>query len=87
MFLPEDIGLIEIEYGGVKLVSSRERAILECLFEPKKLFDLVETYQILESLQTLRPDVMQKLLVNYNSVKVKRLFLYTGEKSKIAGNE
>ncbi|MBK8391261.1 MAG: type IV toxin-antitoxin system AbiEi family antitoxin [Saprospiraceae bacterium] len=83
-FLPEDIGLIEVEYGGVKLkVSSRERAILECLFLSPKLFDLVETYQILESLQTLRPDVMQKLLVNCNSVKVKRLFLYMAKKAKL----
>ena len=43
----------------------------------KQSFD--EALKIMESLTTLRPDVVQDLLLHCNSVKVKRLFLYLAE--------
>lgn len=46
---------------------------------PRKVgFD--EARLIVENLVTLRPDVVQKLLVACRSVKVKRLFLYMAER-------
>jgi len=45
--------------------------------------DLVEVYQIIEGLQTLRPSLVQELLENCKSIKVKRLFLYMAEKANL----
>ena len=69
-------------YQNVK-VSSLERAIMECLYISSKHFNLLECYQILEGLRTLRPSIVQKVLVNCKSIKVKRLFLYMAEKAKL----
>jgi hypothetical protein len=41
--------------------------------------DFEQAYQLMEGLTTLRPRVVQELLVNCRSVKVKRLFLWTAE--------
>jgi hypothetical protein len=38
-----------------------------------------EALQIMKSLTTLRPELLQKLLENCRSIKVKRLFLYMSE--------
>lgn len=56
-------------------VSSPERAILETLYLTPKRISYTEAYQLMENLMTLRPDVLQKLLGNCGSVKVKRLFM------------
>ncbi|MEI7748732.1 MAG: type IV toxin-antitoxin system AbiEi family antitoxin domain-containing protein, partial [Chlorobiaceae bacterium] len=45
---------------------------------------LVECYQIMEGLTTLRPQIVKDLLEQCRSIKVKRLFLYMAEK---AGHE
>ena len=57
-------------------ISSPERAAMEMLYHvpAKQGFD--EAMLIIESLLTLRPALVQKLLEACNSVKVKRLFLY-----------
>ncbi len=57
-------------------ISSPERAAMEMLYHvpAKQGFD--EALRIMESLLTLRPDLVQKLLEACTSVKVKRLFLY-----------
>lgn len=57
-------------------ISSLERAAMEMLYHipAKQGFD--EAMRIMESLLTLRPALVQKLLEACNSVKVKRLFLY-----------
>ncbi len=62
-------------------ISSPERAILEALYLSPKHADLVEVYQTFEGLTNLRPKLLQKLLENCSSVKVKRLFLYMAKKS------
>lgn len=63
------------------LVSSPERAILECLNLPDASSSLLDIYYIMESLTTLRPKLVQSLLEACTSLKVKRLFLYMTEKA------
>lgn len=63
------------------LVSSPERAILECLNLPEASSSLLDIYYIMESMTTLRPKLVQALLEACSSQKVKRLFLYMAEKS------
>ncbi|MCF0207544.1 MAG: type IV toxin-antitoxin system AbiEi family antitoxin domain-containing protein, partial [Bacteroidales bacterium] len=66
--------------GHELLVSSPERAILECLNLPEASSSLLDIYYIMEGLTTLRPKLMQSLLEGCSSQKVKRLFLYMAEK-------
>ena len=63
------------------LVSSPERAFLECLNMPEATSSLLDLYYIMESLTTLRPKLLQQLLEACTSQKVKRLFLYMAEKA------
>lgn len=63
------------------LVSSPERAILECLNLPDASSSLLDIYYIMEGLTTLRPKLVQSLLESCTSQKVKRLFLYMAEKA------
>jgi hypothetical protein len=80
--LPPDLGVSEVTVGGAKLrASSRERAILECLHLAPLDVDLVETFHVLEGLNTLRPALMQSLLAACNSTKVVRLFLLMADKA------
>lgn len=83
-FLPLTVGIQELKIDSFELkISSTERAILEALYLTPKQLDLVEVYQIIEGLQTLRPSLIQELLENCNSIKVKRLFLYMAEKANL----
>jgi hypothetical protein len=61
-------------------ISSPERAALEMLHLVPRKIAFEEASLILESLVSLRPEVVQRLLVSCRSVKVKRLFLYMTEK-------
>ena len=63
------------------LVSSPERAILECLNLPDASSSLLDIYYIMEGLTTLGPKLVQRLLEACTSQKVKRLFLYMAEKA------
>ena len=81
--LPVNSALFDYSLDGLKLqISSPERAILECLYLAPNRFDIVECYQILEGLANLRPKVLQELLENCNSIKVKRLFLFMASKAR-----
>ncbi len=83
-FLPPEIAVSEKQHQGVALKSSTpERAILECIYLSPQSFDLLECYQLLEGMNTLRPDVMQNLLEECSSIRVKRLFLYMAKKAKL----
>ena len=77
--------LLGVEYMTVNqhdlLVSSPERAILECLNLPDASSSLLDIYYIMEGLTTLRPKLVQTLLEACTSQKVKRLFLYMAEKA------
>jgi hypothetical protein len=61
-------------------ISAPELAALEMLYHVPDNQGFVEASYIIESLTTIRPVVIQELLENCNSVKVKRLFLYMAEK-------
>ena len=70
-FLPVGHGVEMMESCPV---SSPERAFLEFLHGVPIRQSLSEAYQLLEMMQTLRPKLLNELLVNCTSIKVKRLF-------------
>jgi hypothetical protein len=81
-FLPASTGLVDVEHKLFTIrASGTARAVMECLYLVPERFDLVEAYQIMEGMGTLRPAVVQQLLEQCASVKVKRLFLYMAEKA------
>ncbi len=83
--LPSGLALTDYQAGAFSVkISTPERAFLECLHLAPDTVDLVECYQVIEGLTTLRPKLLQPLLEECGSVKVKRLFLYMAEK---AGHE
>lgn len=82
-FLGKDLMGVEpmVVNGDRLLVSSPERAILECLNLPEAASSLLDIYYIMESLTTLRPKLLQSLLETCTSQKVRRLFVYMAEKA------
>lgn len=66
--------------GFKVIISSRELAIMELIesFDLSNSLETIENY--IESLTTLRSYVLQELLEECQSVKVKRVFLYVSEK-------
>jgi hypothetical protein len=82
IFLPQHLGLVDKEMVGFTIkVSSLPRAIMECLYLSPKDQELVECYEMMEGLNNLRPSLVQELLEQCTSVKVKRLFLYMAKKA------
>jgi len=74
-------GLSSLDYGSFSVkISSAERAIMEMLYLVPQKQTLSESSLIMEHLISLRPVVVQDLLENCNSIKVKRLFMYLAEK-------
>jgi len=67
--------------GNELLISSPERAMLECLNRPSATDSLMDVFYLMEMQTTLRPNLLQQLLERCTSVKVKRLFLYMAEKA------
>lgn len=81
-FISIDSGIKELDLNLTKInVSTPERAILECLYLAPQEMDLVECFHLMEGLVNLKPKLLNELLANCNSVKVKRLFLYLAEKA------
>jgi Transcriptional regulator, AbiEi antitoxin, Type IV TA system/Transcriptional regulator, AbiEi antitoxin N-terminal domain len=81
-FLPDDLAITQhniMKYGIS--ISSAERAFFECLYHSPGKMDLLECYQIMSGMVNLRPRIIQKLLDQCTSIKVKRLFLYMAEKA------
>ncbi len=82
-FLPPDMGWTSVELKTFSLkVSAAPRALMECLYLAPKNQELLECYELMEGLNNLRPERVQKLLEACNSVKVKRLFIYMAQKAK-----
>jgi hypothetical protein len=76
----KNMGLHSKDMGDFSVtLSSLERAILEHLYlvPEEETFD--ETRHLMEGLVTLNPKLLQKLLENCSSVKVKRLFMALAE--------
>lgn len=81
-FISKDLGIKEMEIKQITVdASTPERAILETLYLAPSKIDLVEIYQILEGMVNLKPKLLNSLLQNCSSVKIKRLFLYMAEKT------
>jgi hypothetical protein len=72
----------EVRDGFTLLMSERERAFMECLHLAPEYYNLTDLYYVMESLTTLRPNVVQELLENCKSVKINRLFLFMAEKAE-----
>lgn len=65
-------------------ISAPELAALEMMYHIPDKQGFGEAFRILENLTTLRPELVQELLVSCNSYKVKRLFMYMAEKANHA---
>ena len=77
-----ETGLTTINENNFEVaVSSPERAFLESLNLAPKYYNLTDLYQVMEMLNGLRPNLLQQLLEECNSMKIKRLFLYMAEKA------
>jgi len=64
-------------------ISTPERAAIEMLYYIPSYQGFDEAMRIMEGLMTLRPALVQQLLENCRSVKVKRLFLLISEKLEL----
>ncbi|WP_417624034.1 type IV toxin-antitoxin system AbiEi family antitoxin [Paremcibacter congregatus] len=79
---PVELGLVKHDGKTFSIrISGLERAFLECLHLAPNTMDLMECYHIMEGLTTLRPKLLQQLLEQCTSIKVKRLFLYMATKA------
>ena len=82
-FLPTELGLTKKKFGEFEIqLSSPERAILEVLYLVPSKQSVEESSLLFEGLTTLRPSLLQELLVKCGSVKVKRLFLFLAERQQ-----
>ncbi len=81
--LPSELALTSHEQINFSInISTPERAIIECLFLAPNKLDLMECYHVMEGLSNLRPKLVEELLQQCTSVKVKRLFLYMASKAQ-----
>jgi Transcriptional regulator, AbiEi antitoxin, Type IV TA system/Transcriptional regulator, AbiEi antitoxin N-terminal domain len=80
-----ETGLTKKELGPyVVTISAPERAIMEVLYLVPAQESFEEAGLLMEGLATLRPRLVQTLLEQCRSVKVKRLFMYLAETSNHA---
>lgn len=71
------LGIVEKNIEGITLYHScLERAAMETLFLAPKYLTLFDVTELMEELKPLQPEIVQLLLENCNSIKVKRFFLY-----------
>ena len=76
-----NIGLSKEDLNGFEVeVSSKERAIFELLYLLPKKQTWEEADLIFENLISLRPKIIQQILSECSSIKVRRLFLFFSEK-------
>ena len=61
-------------------VATLERAAFEMMYLVPKRQSYEEAFQVMESLTSLRPKVVQQLLEGCTSVKTKRLFMHAAER-------
>ena len=76
-------GLTKKDLGAYAIkLSAPERAIMEVLYGVPQVDSFEEARLLMETLTTLRPRLVQSLLENCGSVKVKRLFMFLAEVCK-----
>lgn len=79
-----EIGLTTYDYKNLSLmISAPERAAMEMLYLLPKFQGFDEANKIMNGLLALRPGLVQTLLENCQSVKVKRLFLYLADCNEV----
>ncbi|MGE3296389.1 MAG: type IV toxin-antitoxin system AbiEi family antitoxin [Porticoccaceae bacterium] len=72
----------KLPVNGVDLeVATLERAAFEMMYLVPKRQSYEEACQVMESLTSLRPQVVQQLLEGCTSVKTKRLFIHAAERA------
>ena len=77
----KSFGFTNYNDGNVEVrISSTERAILEMLYLVPKKHSFEESFLIMENLTSLRASLLQNLLENCKSIKVKRIFAYMANK-------
>ncbi len=82
LFSKMELGLTQKEMSNFLIrLSSPERAILEVLYLVPHTQSFEEANLLMEGLTSLRPALVQQLLENCNSIKVKRLFMLLAEKA------
>ena len=75
-----NMGLTPKKMGSYSVtVSTPERAMMEVLYLVPQEESYEEAKLLMEGLSTLRPELVQTLLKNCRSVKVKRLFMHLAE--------
>jgi len=75
-------GITTVMQGAFEILASTpERAFMECLNLAPKRYNLMDLYYVMEQLTALHPNMVQALLEQNTSVKMKRLFLYMAEKA------
>jgi hypothetical protein len=80
LFNKYELGLTKQTFATYDItIASRERAMMEYLDLVPHLESYSQAIYLMEGLKTLRPDLIQVLLENCNSIKVKRLFMYLAE--------
>jgi hypothetical protein len=73
-------GLTQKDLGAYAVtISAPERAIMEVMYNISRDASFEEAALLMEGLTTLRPRMLQVLLEQCRSVKVKRLFMYLAE--------
>lgn len=81
----KSLGLTDFKAGEYSIkLSTPERAMLEVCYDVPDKESFEEAEQLMEGLTTLRPDLVQELLEQCNSVKTKRLFMYFAEEQNHA---
>lgn len=76
------VGLTQKNMGAFSIrVAAPERAIMEFLYLVPKEESFEEAGLLMEGLTTLRPELVQGLLEQCRSVKVKRMFMYLADQS------
>lgn len=81
MFASDEDATSAVNVTEVELaVATLERAAFEMMYLVPKRQSFEEASQVMESLTSLRPRVVQRLLETCRSVKTKRLFMHTAER-------
>jgi hypothetical protein len=85
LFREQDLGIksMVVKNSVPILVAEPERAILELLSHVNSKPTFLKGWHLVEGMMTLRPNLVQSLLRNCKSVKVKRLFLFMAENNEL----
>ena len=73
--VPDSLDEVDLE------VATLEQAAFEMMYLVPKRQAYEEAFQVMESLTSLRPQVVQQLLKGCTSVKTKRLFMHAAERA------